>query len=228
MLIGGPHDAAAGAWAEPWLARFGPYRLQPYPLPPLPPAAAPAPVAPDLAAPGALPPVRRPYRPGREPGGRRAFGPAPRTPGYAPGRRSALALIGALAPFPAGTLATLANAGLGIEAGLQQLGLMSGLLGRRLAPQPGDYAAMATGLGLGAYGRGLGGYGRIGIGGYGGLLDMMDPGVMGPARALAAAFVDARNPAGGRGGHAASRDPQGHGGGGRLGADRGTRFGGPR
>jgi len=187
--------------ASAFLDRFGPYRLQPYGFPGIGPgspgrsvAGYPQPGLPDSGF-ARRPPVADDFglfgRPGsafgrqgsdRDP---RALAGSGGPGGFAPGRQLALSL-GSLIPGPIGWGSSALNAGLGLQAGAQQTGMYGSSVG--LA----DMFAAATGIDLGGSSvHGRGGYGNIGIGGYTGMMNMMDPGVAGLARAMAASRVAA-------------------------------------
>ena len=126
-----------------------------------------------------VPRVPREYGDGRE-----EEDPAKKGSFWGGGRQPALGLLG-LAPVPGpGFLAAGINAGLGIEAAQQQAQLMSRLTGRPAQLGPADLIGAGSGLPVGGYGGGLGGYGNLGRGGIEGAIDMADPGVAGPARAV--------------------------------------------
>ncbi len=86
-------------------------------------------------------------------------------------------------PYGIGTAINGVNALSGLASGAQQLGF----LGQKMSI--GDALSAMTGMNLGYHAQGVGGYGNIGIGGYTGMQNMADPGVMGAARALAASSV---------------------------------------
>lgn len=138
---------------------------------------------------GPVSPVIPPRDSGGGPGrGREGGGPsgAGAAGGLSPGRSMALGILGAAMPGPMGLGIGALNAGLGLAAGAQQTDMMGKITGKPTSMSFADAVEAATGIGLGGYNaQGLGGYGNIGIGGLTGLSDMTDPGVMGPARALA-------------------------------------------
>jgi hypothetical protein len=126
--------------------------------------------------------------------------------GFAPGRQLGLSLLGMAMPGPVGLGINALNAALGLQAGAQQAGMYGSSMSL------GDAFAAATGIDVGGYNtHGRGGYGDIGKGGYTGMMNMMDPGVAGLARAMAAGRIAA-----------ATRDARGGGGpGGGLRRDTG-------
>lgn len=124
-----------------------------------------------------------------------------RKPGYQPGYSNGAAVAGTLLGMAipgAGLLTSVGNGLSGVAAADEQAKLMSQITGKPINLSAGDYLSAGTGgmLGDSPYEKGLGGYGQIGMGGYTGMQNMMDPGVMGAARAQSASVVNANNPAG--------------------------------
>lgn len=103
------------------------------------------------------------------------------------GRSPAVSWFSSFAPAPVGTIAGIANASNGLIGTNRHLEAMGRSIGQPVQGGFGDYFRGATGFGGGAYSRGIGGYGNIGMQGIAGQMNMIDPGVAGPARAQAIA-----------------------------------------
>jgi hypothetical protein len=154
------------------------------------------------------PPSSRPSSPNSGPDPRGGEGGRERDPrvnkgGYAPGYSPTAGIIGSLMGLAipgAGTLIGAGNALAGTTAAQQQADLMSQITGQPINLGLSDL--LNAGLGGGPFGafsdspysKGLGGYGELGIGGYTGMQNMLDPGVAGAARAQAASVVAANQP----------------------------------
>lgn len=111
-----------------------------------------------------------------------------------PGRSLALSLLGMALPGPAGFAASAVNAGLGVHASFNALDRIERVTGVPIGAGS-KFAGFLSGItGIDAisdYGHGIGGYGEISEGGYSGTMNVLDPGVAGPARAAARTALDA-------------------------------------
>lgn len=110
------------------------------------------------------------------------------------GRSLALSLLGMALPGPAGFAVGAVNAGLGVQSALGALDRIERTTGVPISASSrfGGFLAGLTGIdALSDYGYGIGGYGEISEGGYAGAMNVVDPGVAGPARAAARAALDA-------------------------------------
>jgi len=118
------------------------------------------------------------------------------TSGWAPGRQDALSLAASVAPGALGLGLGAMNGLAGIAAGTQQMAAAG------LTPSFADYVDAAFGTNWGGRANGIGGYGNLGVNkdltdlskpDMVGAMNYADPGVAGPARAMAASRVRAMN-----------------------------------